>query len=140
MSPSTKKYKKEYAFSLLRIAKGDLASAKVLARSKEGRAENSIYLAQQSIEKALKAVLCFKTQQILHTHDVEVLVQILPVDEMPPEAHRLGALTQYATIRRYEEGYEELFPSDLDLVMDLGDRILKWANDIINKSMSSKHD
>lgn len=115
----------------MRIAKGDLASANVLSKSNKGRIENSIYLTQQAIEKALKAVLCFKTQQIIHTHDLDVLLQVLPPDELPPESHRVGALTQYATIRRYEEGFEELFPDDLAMIMDLGERVLNWAESII---------
>lgn len=51
-------YKPEYGKELLRIAEGDLASASALHETKKGRKENVGYLAQQSIEKALKAVLC----------------------------------------------------------------------------------
>lgn len=57
-----------------RIAEGDLESAKVLGQSSLGRPENVIYLIQQSIEKCLKAVQCFKTQEILHTHDLSTLI------------------------------------------------------------------
>lgn len=127
MSPDGKKYKKEYAYELLNIAQGDLESAMVLAKARAGRPENAIYLAQQAIEKCLKAVLCFKARKIIHTHDIEALIQILPTKGRPPEAHKLGSLTQYATIRRYEEGFEELMPEDLDLVIDLGKQVYKWA-------------
>jgi len=134
MSPAGKKYKKEYSFSLWKIASGDLESAKVLAQSPLGRPENAIYLVQQSVEKCLKAVQCFKTQEILHTHDLGTLIQLLPETEQPPEAHRLGSLTQYATIRRYEEGYEELSSSDLELTIELGAKILNWSKDILFKN------
>lgn len=131
MSPAGKKYKKEYSFSLWRIAEGDLESAKLLAQSTKGRPENIIYLVQQSVEKCLKAVQCFKTQEILHTHDLTSLIQMLPESEQPPEAHRLGSLTQYATIRRYEEGFEELTKNDLDLTLEVGSKVLEWSKEII---------
>lgn len=133
MSPAGKKYKKEYSHSLWRIAEGDLESAKVLSQSTLGRPENVIYLIQQSIEKCLKAVQCFKTQEILHTHDLGTLIQLLPEGEQPPEAHRLGSLTQYATIRRYEEGFEELNQNDLELTLEIGTKILKWSKEILSK-------
>lgn len=133
MSPLGKKYKKDYSYSLWRIAEGDLESAKVLGQSSLGRPENVIYLIQQSIEKCLKAVQCFKTQEILQTHDLSTLIQMLPETEQPPEAHRLGSLTQYATIRRYEEGYEELSKSDLELTLEIGVKILNWSKEILFK-------
>lgn len=58
---------------------------------------------------------------------------MLPETEQPPEAHRLGSLTQYATIRRYEEGYEELSKSDLELTLEIGTKILNWSKDILFK-------
>ncbi len=131
MSPSSQKYKKEYAFELVKIARGDLISAIELSKSNLGRTENVIYLAQQSIEKSIKAVICFIGQPIVHTHDLDVLTHSLPANQKPPESHRLGALNQYATIRRYEEGYEVLTSEDIKLVIDLGNKILMWAEALI---------
>jgi hypothetical protein len=53
MSPYKQKFKKEYSFELLRIAIGDLESAKVLFEINKGRPENIIYHIEQSIEKSL---------------------------------------------------------------------------------------
>lgn len=111
MTPLSRKYKKEYALELLTIAEGDLESARGLAQIRRGRQENIIYTAQQSIEKSLKAVLVFYERPIVHTHDLDVLVTALSEYGTPPEAHRLGAFSQYATVRRYEQGYEELNPN-----------------------------
>lgn len=133
MSPFEKKYKKEYAYELLRIAEGDLNSARVLATATLGRRENAIYLCQQAIEKALKSVHCFERQRILHTHDVEALVQSLPEDKRPPESHQLGTLTQYATIRRYEEGYEQIEEADLRAVIALAESVLSWARSLMGE-------
>ncbi|MCX6131836.1 MAG: HEPN domain-containing protein [Proteobacteria bacterium] len=59
MSPRKQErlFSKEYAQVLWRIADGDYRTVEVLARASGYRVENAFYLAQQSIEKALKAVL-----------------------------------------------------------------------------------
>lgn len=51
------KFKKEYAFELLKIAEGDLETTKVLLSASIGRKENVCFNAQQVIEKSLKAIL-----------------------------------------------------------------------------------
>lgn len=131
MSPASQKYKKEYAKELIKIAYGDYGSARSLSINNEGRIENAVYLCEQAIEKSLKAVLCHLNQPIVHTHDLDVLVTLLPLTHKPPEAHRLGVLSQYATIRRYEEGSEEIGSDDIRLTLELGKKVLEWAQNII---------
>jgi|GEM_PF-4425948 len=53
------KFTKSYAHELLRIAKQDLDSAQFLSKQKSLRVENVFLLAQQALEKSLKAVLCW---------------------------------------------------------------------------------
>jgi len=127
MNPKGKLYRPEYAKELLRIAAGDLASANGLATINAGRPENICYLGQQCVEKALKAVLCHLGKLIVHTHDLDSLVSHLPADQIPPNAHQLGALTEYSMIRRYEEGYEILEPQDIKLALQLAAEVLAWA-------------
>ena len=131
MGPLAKKYKRKYAFELLRIAEGDLASAQALSEANIGRPENIVYHSQQAIEKILKAVLCFIQKPVPHTHSLEALVAILPDDMVPPDAFLLGALSQYATIRKYEEGNEELTHEDFENCIKLGEKVLAWAKIII---------
>ncbi len=127
MTPISRKYKKEYAFVLLNIAIGDLESAKGLVKSNQGRPENMLYAIQQSMEKCLKAVLIFYEIPILHTHDLEVLISLLAPKTVPPEAYNLGQFSQYASVRRYEEGHEEILPSDIKAALALGQKICDWA-------------
>ena len=132
MGPNSRKYKKEYSFELIRISAGDLDSARALLNSKIGRPENILYLSQQSIEKTLKAMLCFQGQPIVHTHDLEVLVTLLSKENVnPPDAHLLGTLNQYASNRRYEEGSEELTFEDFSSCVNLANKVLNWAQGII---------
>lgn len=127
MSPLSKKYKKSYAQVLLKISEGDLESAKALMDAKIGRPENIVYHCQQVVEKVLKSVLCYKELPIPHTHDLEALVVSLPENIMPPDAHALGSLSQYATIRKYEEGSEILTHEDFEACYDLAKRVLEWG-------------
>ena len=134
MTPKGKTYKKEYAAELLRIAKGDLGSARDLMEGKQGRPENVCYLTQQAIEKALKAVLCHLEKRLIHTHDMEALLALMPEGTSPPDAFLIRSLTEYATVRRYEEGYEILEKADLKNFLELGEKVLSWADGIILSS------
>ncbi len=138
MSPVSRKYQPEYAFELFRIAQGDLESARGLFKVHTGRIENVVYLCQQSIEKSMKAVLCHLSMDVPMSHDLDLLVSVLPSDLKPPEFYRLGLLTQYATIRRYEEGYEVLDDQDLVATIDLGEKIELWAKTILAEKYPSK--
>ncbi len=130
MSPKGKHYRPEYAKELLAIAAGDLASANGLAKINEGRPENICYMAQQCVEKSLKAVLCFTGKLVLHSHDLDALASHLPEGQLPPRMHQLGALTEYSMIRRYEEGYEILERSDILLALELAAEVLVWAKGV----------
>lgn len=136
MGPLAKKYKKKYAYELTRIARGDLDSAKALSAAKIGRPENIVYHSQQCAEKLLKAVLCFYEKPIPHTHDLEALVAVLPEKVVPPDAFLLGTLSQYATIRKYEEGSEELSHEDFQNCIQLAGRVLLWAEKILGPEKS----
>lgn len=113
MSPKKKLFKQAYAKTLLRISEADLASAKVLSKAKAGRPENCCYLAQQSVEEALKAVLVWHRIAYPLVHELGVLVAKMPAGVSPPEGYELSLLDPYATVRRYEEGFDEQ-PCGLD--------------------------
>jgi HEPN domain-containing protein len=103
MGPKGKLFHPEYAHELVEIAEGDLASAQGLAQIKAGRPENICYLAQQCAEKSLKAVLCYLGKTVILTHDLDALLSHIPDDKIPPHGHKLGALSEYSLIRRYEK-------------------------------------
>lgn len=134
MSPYKQKFKKEYSFELLRIAIGDLESAKGLFEINKGRPENIIYHIEQSIEKCIKAVLCFQGKEVLLTHDLEQLLNQLDGTNKPPEHHRYGSLSQYASIRRYEEGVEEIQKSDVEILLTLGEKVIAWSQSFLKTS------
>ena len=128
MSPrkSEKIFKREYGDELLRIAAQDLASAKILA-AHGGRPENSIYHAQQAIEKALKAVLCAKGIPVPLVHDAGILVAKLPGDLSPPGGYSLSDLTPFSTVKCYEEGAFDITPEEHSQALSLAEEVLAWA-------------
>ena len=126
MSPREQRFKKSYAYELVRLAEADLYAAGVLMKGKGVRPETTLYLIQQSIEKALKAVLCWREISVPKTRDLYAIVQKLE-PRLPPGEYDLHDLTLYATIRRYEEGEVEISTDDLQLSHDSTKLVIEWA-------------
>jgi HEPN domain-containing protein len=125
--PQEHLFDKQYALELLKIAEGDLLSAQALNESPKGRRENICFLAQQAIEKSLKAVLVWLQIPFPLVHDAGVLVAKMPAPLTPPLGYDLSVLTSYATVRRYEESRSALKPESIKAVLEAGQSVLDWA-------------
>jgi HEPN domain-containing protein len=122
-----KAFQRGYAKELTAIARGDLESAEILAGNlTKGRKENICFSAQQSIEKVLKAVLCAAGKPVPMTHSIEVLLDRLGSDQ-PEGGDRLIELTDFATIRRYEEGHEIITAEDIAATLNAAKTVLVWG-------------
>ncbi len=126
------KFKKAYAVELLRIAEGDLQSAEGLAVYKKGRPENTLFLAQQAIEKALKAVLCWNEVPLPLTHEIGILLELFPSTIVVPETESMVDLGQFATVRRYEEGVVQITTEEIKATIALALRTVEWAKSQID--------
>ncbi|MBK7962818.1 MAG: hypothetical protein IPK04_17460 [Bdellovibrionales bacterium] len=60
-----------------------------------------------------------------------------PENVSQPDAFLLGSLSQYATIRKYEEGSEELSHDDFQNCIQLAGKILSWAHQILGPEKST---
>ncbi len=129
MSPRTQErlFPKPYAQVLWRIAEGDYKTVLVLANAADYRVENAFYLAQQAIEKALKAVLVHQGIAIPMIHDLSALLGKMPDDCQPPYGYELNALSEYATIRRYEEVSWIPTGDELREIIKKTKEMLEWA-------------
>ncbi len=116
-----------YAQVLWRIAEGDFKTVVTLANASDYRVENAFYLAQQSIEKSLKAVLVKLGLPVPLVHDLSALLSKLPADCDPPYGYELNALSEYATIRRYEEGSWTPTQDELKEIIVKTADMLDWA-------------
>ena len=137
MSPSKQEriFKKEYAHELLKIANGDLGSARILLQhfaDETGRAENIFFLSQQAIEKALKAVLCALELPVPMVHELGVLVGKIPASTNMEFGYELAGLSEFASIRRYEEGALTLTHEEAADVVSKTESILQWAQKIVH--------
>ncbi len=124
-------FKKEYANELMIIAKGDLESAVALASIKSGRPENIIFLAQQSVEKYIKAVLVHLQVAFPTVHDLGILIALLPDNKSPPDGFALAELNPFATVRRYEEGQFPLSKEEIDATLESAHRVAQWADHVV---------
>ena len=95
-------FKLPYARELLAIAKNDLLAAKALAANPQVRYETAFFMLQQSVEKALKAVLVAQSQPVPLIYDLAVIIDRL--NPKPNASDELNELTDFASVRRYEEG------------------------------------
>lgn len=122
------KFAKAYAHELIRIAGQDLESAKFLANQPGLRVENVFLLAQQALEKALKAVLCWKEQPVPFVHDIGVLVaKIEALGISVPFGYDLNSLSEFATVRRYIEGKETWTLEETSGVIAEIDKACLWC-------------
>ncbi len=129
MSPKNQErlFPKRYASELLSIAEGDLQSAEILATAAKGRRENVFFHAHQSIEKSLKAVLCWRRIPVPLLHDLGILVALLPKDRPPPFGYELRELNDFAAVRRYEEEAVVLTRDEEQRVLEVARDVLRWA-------------
>ena len=86
-------------------ASHDLMSAQKLLSGDDKILDTAIYHAQQCAEKALKAFLAYKSQEIERTHDLELLIEIC--SDLDNDFERFiddaELLTPYCTIFRYPD-------------------------------------
>lgn len=121
-----------YARVLLSIADGDRRTVAALLHASDIRFENAFFLAQQSLEKALKAVLVARQIPVPMVHDLGALLAKLPGDLNPPYGYELNDLSEYAGVRRHEEGHWSPGPDDLRQVYAVVVDMLEWAEGVVN--------
>ena len=125
------KFKKETSGKLFKVAGDDLYAAEVLFSAPKFRPETVLYLFQQSIEKCIKAVLISRESAVPLSHDIDVLLAELPDDLTSALPEGLGALTQYATIRRYLDGEELIEMEDIRATLAASKIVLTWAEKLL---------
>lgn len=106
-------------------AEGDLENARlVLAAGPEGPMDTVAFHAQQCAEKYLKALLCFRGDEVPRTHDVEALLTRTGMwsgIEITVEESRL--MTDYATLTRDPGDYEPVSEDEAGHAIELAERV-----------------
>ncbi len=127
MGPNEKLFKKEYAHELFKIAENDWLTAVVLSKNLDIRKETTLFNVEQSVEKSLKAVLCYLQVPIPFTHDIYAIMQKFDINDLPPGGYSLHDLTPFASIRRYEEGKYILTDEEVSQALQAAKLVLDWA-------------
>jgi len=122
-----KLFKKEYGIELIKIAEGDLETAKGLIKVKMGRRENILFHLEQVIEKSLKSVLCAKGIALPFTHELGIILELFPTELEVPNSDDMVDLGQFASVRRYEEGVAEITDEEIQETLRLATQTLHWA-------------
>lgn len=113
---------------LLQKARGDLAAIRVLL---EGDVGDDVigFHAQQTVEKALKAVLAARGVAYRFSHDLAYLGDLLESEgvALPSALRGAEALAPWAAEFRYEDPPNDLEPLDRDAAKRLADAAVAWA-------------
>jgi HEPN domain-containing protein len=120
-------FKKEYGVELLKIAEGDLETARGLIKVKMGRKENILFHLEQVVEKSLKSVLCSKGIGLPFTHELGIILELFPPELEVPNSDDMLDLGQFASVRRYEEGIAEITEEEIQATLHLAAQTLAWA-------------
>lgn len=97
----------------LRYAEEDLLAAEAALEVKGMAPRHACWLAQQSAEKAIKAVLIFLQIDFPRRHDLDALRNLVPAGWQLKEGHPdLTALTEWAVEARYPGEWPEAVDVD----------------------------
>ncbi len=121
----------EEARRLLRLARRDRETFGLLLPLPQASLAALGFLAQQSVEKALKAVAVSRGLEVRRTHDLAALGQAILADggALPVSADELRSLNPYAVEFRYDD---EVIPATTRAELDtLLSAILHWAQQCV---------
>jgi HEPN domain-containing protein len=94
--------------------------------------EELCFHAQQAAEKALKSLLIYNNIIFPKTHNIKMLMELLP-DYYSVKKDFLDAaiLTDYAVTSRYPGDYEDITPEEYKEAVRIAEMLVKWAEQII---------
>lgn len=114
----------DLARQLMELAAADRLAAKTLSDA-DGIADVIVgFHAQQSVEKALKAVLASRCIEFSFTHDLDGLIELCKSNglDVPSDLDGVDSLTPYGVRWRYGTG----MPTALDR-----DEALRWTTQLV---------
>ncbi|MBI4659392.1 MAG: HEPN domain-containing protein [Verrucomicrobia bacterium] len=124
------------AHEWLAYAEADLHYAKLGQKDSTALESLIAFHAQQTVEKALKAVLVQLNKEFPRTHDLEQLVELVEGAGLvwPKELDRVIEFTPFAAQRRYPGFDDPIDRTDADEAVGLAEEVLTWAKQKIGTS------
>jgi HEPN domain-containing protein len=103
----------------LRYAREDLEGAETLLEHHVGVPRHICWLSQQSVEKAMKAILVFLAIDFPWRHDLDALRNLVPDDwQVKTEHADLAALTEWAVEARYPGDWPDATEADARVAVE----------------------
>ena len=120
----------------LRRARSNLALARAHGALPDVLLEDLCFDAQQSAEKAIKAVLVHHQIEFPKTHVLAQLLDLLAKHgvQSPEGVREATRLSNYAVASRYVGMTEDVSEADYAKAIELATRVLDWAESVIASS------
>lgn len=116
---------KQLALRWLEYARNDLQAASVILSRNDVAPRTACFLAQQSAEKALKAILVLKGLNVTKTHDLDAISEKLPEKESAAfESFDLSWLTEWSVESRYPGDWPEASSEDAKKAVTIATKVL----------------
>jgi HEPN domain-containing protein len=110
----------------LTYAAEDLRAADTLFRQQQGPPRHVCWLAQQAVEKVIKAALVFLQIEFSKTHDLDALRNRLPQDwAVRQTCSDLAELTEWSVESRYPGDWPEATLEDARAAVEQARRVLE---------------
>ncbi|NQS97947.1 MAG: HEPN domain-containing protein [candidate division Zixibacteria bacterium] len=101
--------------------------------------EDLCFYCQQATEKAVKAVLIQRGIAYIKTHNIRLLLKLLPDNLSIPISDREAAdISEYAASTRYPGDYEPISETDWKRAIEIAEKTLTWARKQINFDNANK--
>ena len=110
----------------LKYAQEDLDAANVILQYPTIAHRHACWLAQQSAEKAIKGALIYLQIDFRRTHDLDVLLNLLPADwDVRRRFPDLAELTEWAVESRYPGEWQEANEYDAEQAFQQAREVLE---------------
>ena len=112
-------------------ARADLALARV-PLPEGGLYEHLCFHAQQAAEKTLKALLCANGVEYPFTHNIQLLIDLLPAGLSAPQTILAAVdLTPYAVTTRYPGEVEPVTAEERAEAVRVATIVVQWAESLL---------
>ncbi len=122
----------------LMYARSDSEAAHALMASPDHYSRQVCFLAQQAVEKALKAALIFEQIEFPFTHDLDRLRNLLPDGwQVKASFPNLADMTIWAVEARYPADMPEVLPVDAQHAIQIAYQVLELVEFELSKRLGS---
>lgn len=138
----SKRDEHDVADALLAKAAGDEAGLRALAGNYDVPDHVAGFLAQQAVEKALKAVLVVRDVSFERKHDIDYLCGLIEDAglDLPPDISAAAALTPWAVEFRYADPFDDAPPLDRATALETVVAVREWAAKTIGAGQATRAD